>query len=265
MSRSSRPTTAPKFQTGFHWHVLDKGIAHTYIKPASPHLNGKVERSHRIDAEEFYRMLDGVVIDDTGVFNDRLPEWEDYYNYDRPPRSPRRPDPLRTSQAEDPGPGVTKLRQMHTVGRRPARGQRRGGPTRCNRPWWLRTRSSGWVRLTQGRSLDEVTDAEPLSPATSRGPGPPDAHRPPDETSGRRSRRPTSLSAFGGSGTPCRGVNTHGRALDLHESLPDNAPSGDDLDEGAGLRARQRVLCRDATAARFRGAAKSTAMSGATE
>lgn len=74
----------PEFQSAFHWNVLDKGIAHTYIKPASPHLNGKVERSHRIDAEEFYRMLDGVVIDDTGVFNDKLREWEDYYNYHRP-------------------------------------------------------------------------------------------------------------------------------------------------------------------------------------
>jgi len=38
-----------EFQSSFHYHVLDKGIAHTYIKPASPHLNGKVERSHRID------------------------------------------------------------------------------------------------------------------------------------------------------------------------------------------------------------------------
>ncbi|MFD9225258.1 IS481 family transposase [Streptomyces sp. NPDC060064] len=73
-----------EFQSAFHWHVLDKGIAHTYIKPASPHLNGKVERSHRIDAEEFYRMLAGIVIDDTGVFNDKLREWEDYYNYHRP-------------------------------------------------------------------------------------------------------------------------------------------------------------------------------------
>lgn len=73
-----------EFQSAFHWNVLDKGIAHTYIKPASPHLNGKVERSHRIDAEELYRMLDGVVIDDTGVFNDKLREWEDYYNYHRP-------------------------------------------------------------------------------------------------------------------------------------------------------------------------------------
>ena len=73
-----------EFQTAFHWHVLDKGIAHVYIKPRTPRLNGKVERSHRIDAEEFYRMLDGVLIDDADVFNDKLREWEDYYNYHRP-------------------------------------------------------------------------------------------------------------------------------------------------------------------------------------
>jgi transposase InsO family protein len=73
-----------EFQSQFHYHVLDHGIGHVYIKPATPHLNGKVERSHRIDAEEFYRMLDGVVIDDTELFNDRLQEWEDFYNYNRP-------------------------------------------------------------------------------------------------------------------------------------------------------------------------------------
>lgn len=73
-----------EFQSAFHWHALDKGIAHTYIKPASPHLNGKVERLHRIDAEESYRMLAGVVIDDTGNLNEKLREWEDYYNYHRP-------------------------------------------------------------------------------------------------------------------------------------------------------------------------------------
>jgi len=72
-----------EFGSAFHWHVLDKGIAHTYIKPPTPRLNGKVERSHRIDAEEFYRMLDGVVIDDAQVFNDKLREWEDYDNYHR--------------------------------------------------------------------------------------------------------------------------------------------------------------------------------------
>jgi transposase InsO family protein len=73
-----------EFGSSFHWHVLDKGIGHVYIKPRTPRLNGKVERSHRIDAEEFYRLLEGVVIDDAQVFNDRLREWEDFYNYHRP-------------------------------------------------------------------------------------------------------------------------------------------------------------------------------------
>src|ERR1700693_1507818 len=73
-----------EFQGALHWHLLDRGIGHVYIKPATPRLNGKVERSHRIDTEEFYRMLDGVVIDDTGIFNEKLQEWEDFYNFNRP-------------------------------------------------------------------------------------------------------------------------------------------------------------------------------------
>ena len=43
-----------------------------------------MERSNRIDQEEFYRILDGVVIDDTELFNDRLQEWENVSNYHRP-------------------------------------------------------------------------------------------------------------------------------------------------------------------------------------
>lgn len=73
-----------EFASGFHWHLLDLGIRHTYIRPATPRLNGKVERSHRIDAEEFYRQLEGVVIDDTDLFNERLREWENFYNFERP-------------------------------------------------------------------------------------------------------------------------------------------------------------------------------------
>ena len=74
-----------EFQSAFHWHVLDRGIRHVYIRPLTPRLNGKVERSHRIDGEEFYRMLVGVVVDDTELFNEKLQEWEDYsYNFDRP-------------------------------------------------------------------------------------------------------------------------------------------------------------------------------------
>src|SRR2546429_1509248 len=51
-----------EFQAAFHWHLLDRGIRHVYIKPSTPRLNGNVERSHRIDDDEFYRMLAGVVI-----------------------------------------------------------------------------------------------------------------------------------------------------------------------------------------------------------
>ena len=61
-----------EFQSAFHYHVLDKGVGHRYIKPRTPRLNGKVERSHRIDAEEFYALLDGLVIDDAKVFNNKL-------------------------------------------------------------------------------------------------------------------------------------------------------------------------------------------------
>ena len=73
-----------EFQGAFHWHLLDRGIQHIYIAPRTPRLNGKVERSHRIDADEFYRLLDGVVIDDTGLFAHKLQEWEDFYNFHRP-------------------------------------------------------------------------------------------------------------------------------------------------------------------------------------
>ncbi len=73
-----------EFQAAFHWHLLDRGIRHVYIKPSTPRLNGKVERSHRIDDEEFYRMLAGVVIDDAQLFNTKLQEWERFYNFERP-------------------------------------------------------------------------------------------------------------------------------------------------------------------------------------
>jgi len=74
----------PEFGAQFHWHVQDQEIGHVYIKPRTPRLNGKVERSHRIDEEEFYRLLEGVVIEDAGGFNNGVQEWERFYNYERP-------------------------------------------------------------------------------------------------------------------------------------------------------------------------------------
>ena len=55
--REIRTDNGHEFQAKFHWHVEDKGIRHAYIKPSSPQLNGKVERSHRSDQQEFYQLL----------------------------------------------------------------------------------------------------------------------------------------------------------------------------------------------------------------
>ncbi|MBW2144027.1 MAG: transposase family protein, partial [Deltaproteobacteria bacterium] len=70
-----------EFQAQFHWHVEDKGMRHVYIKPRSPQLNGKVERSHRTDQEEFYQLL--TYTDDVDL-NEKLAAWERFYNLDRP-------------------------------------------------------------------------------------------------------------------------------------------------------------------------------------
>ena len=74
-----------EFQSRFHWHLEAQDIRHVYIRPRTPHLNGKVERSHRVDQQEFYQLLDkDGIADDIHLFNDKLREWENYYNYHRP-------------------------------------------------------------------------------------------------------------------------------------------------------------------------------------
>ena len=70
-----------EFQARFHWHVEDQGIQHVYIKPRTPQLNGKVERSHRTDQTEFYQLL--TYTDDVDL-NTKLEAWESFYYYDRP-------------------------------------------------------------------------------------------------------------------------------------------------------------------------------------
>ena len=56
-------------------------MRHVYNKPRSPQLNGKVERSHRSDKEEFYQLL--TYTDDVDL-NKKLEEWERFYNFSRP-------------------------------------------------------------------------------------------------------------------------------------------------------------------------------------
>lgn len=66
---SSRPNSIGMFE--------DQGIRHAYIRPASSQLNGKVERSHRTDEQEFYQLL--TYTDDVDL-RARLSEWEQFCN-----------------------------------------------------------------------------------------------------------------------------------------------------------------------------------------
>ena len=76
-----RTDNGHEFQSRFHWHVEDLGIRHVYIKPRKPNLNGKVERSHLTDEQEFYQLLSYT--DDVDL-QKKLKVWEDFYNLNRP-------------------------------------------------------------------------------------------------------------------------------------------------------------------------------------
>jgi transposase InsO family protein len=56
------------------------GIKFRPNKPASPHLNGKVERSQKTDKIEFY----STVALSSATLNSLLAEWQHYYNWERP-------------------------------------------------------------------------------------------------------------------------------------------------------------------------------------
>jgi len=60
--------------------MKELGIKFRPNKPASPHLNGKVERSQKTDKTEFYPTID---LESSNI-DDLLAEWQHYYNWDRP-------------------------------------------------------------------------------------------------------------------------------------------------------------------------------------
>jgi len=70
-----------EFGTDFTWHLRDLGIAHRGIPPGCPEVNGKVERSHRTDGEEFYRR---TIFRTPGELAAKLRRWEHEYNHQRP-------------------------------------------------------------------------------------------------------------------------------------------------------------------------------------
>ncbi len=70
-----RTDNGHEFQAKFHWHVEDLGIRHVYIRPRTPRLNGKVERSHGTDEREFYQLLSYKGDVD---LHDKLEQWESF-------------------------------------------------------------------------------------------------------------------------------------------------------------------------------------------
>jgi len=64
------------FAYAFQEKLIEYGIKFRPLKPASPHLNGKVERSQRTDLEEFYATADLSAED----LADQLDDWQSHYN-----------------------------------------------------------------------------------------------------------------------------------------------------------------------------------------
>lgn len=69
-----------EFSLDFRLSVEALGIRHRYIKPRRPQQNGKVERSHRIDHDEFWTRHRFTSFDEAA---DALRRWEHVYNVER--------------------------------------------------------------------------------------------------------------------------------------------------------------------------------------
>lgn len=69
-----------EFGTDFTWHLHDLGIVHRRIPRGCPESNGKVERSHRTDEEEFYRRVRFRTPQELAR---KLRQWEREYNHRR--------------------------------------------------------------------------------------------------------------------------------------------------------------------------------------
>ncbi|HZP35385.1 MAG TPA: IS481 family transposase [Methylomirabilota bacterium] len=70
-----------EFGTDFTWHLRDLGVSHRQIPRGCPESNGKVERSHRTDADEFYRRM---IFRSPAELARKLRQWEHEYNHRRP-------------------------------------------------------------------------------------------------------------------------------------------------------------------------------------
>ena len=69
-----------EFPLAFKLAVEAAGIRHRYIKPRRPQQNGKVERSHRVDQEEFWSRHTFATRSEAEL---PLADWERRYNHER--------------------------------------------------------------------------------------------------------------------------------------------------------------------------------------
>lgn len=77
------PKTAPDKKPKIHAFTRtchERDIEHILIKPATPQLNGKVERSHQTDDEEFYRVSSAKSLNE---LKRQYKQWLLFYNYQR--------------------------------------------------------------------------------------------------------------------------------------------------------------------------------------
>ena len=78
--RKVQSDNGSEFSLAFSLAVQEAGIRHRHIRPRRPQQNGKVERSHRIDHEEFWghRSFDNFETAAAALGN-----WEHAYNFER--------------------------------------------------------------------------------------------------------------------------------------------------------------------------------------
>jgi transposase len=92
----------------FTEHLETQGVRHKLIRIATPWHNGKVERSHRTDEEEFYRLFRLKTLPEA---HRRLGSWNHRYNTDRPHGSIgwKTPAQVLTEYSQSLSEGVTHV------------------------------------------------------------------------------------------------------------------------------------------------------------
>jgi transposase InsO family protein len=78
--RKLQTDNGSEFSITFSLTVQEAGIKHRYIKPRRPQQNGKVERSHRIDNEEFWSRREFASHEEAAA---ALSAWQHAYHHQR--------------------------------------------------------------------------------------------------------------------------------------------------------------------------------------